>query len=657
MARQPAKGTTAKRKRTRASAAKRAASGQKALKPSVPKSEPPASPELDPAPQTKLAPETKPATDAKTETESEPEKLLAAVNAASIQARGIWLGFLGLIAYFFLAITGVTHTDLLLNSAVNLPIVDVEIPLFSFFIAAPALFILVHLGLLMQHAMLSQKIQRFLNALNDGVHWGSGPHEMRSRLHAYTQTQLLAGPRRSVVVGLFLEVMSWVTIYALPILLLLNFQLTFLPYHNQWVTFWHAAALSIDLLIVILIGFFIARPSDSFGWTLIQVLTTKKLLTLCVLLATPIVLYLSFVVLTVPDRGVDAYRQEPDKVLGWAFVPADRLIEVIFTRNVDRVTGKPKPDWKFSRYLIVTDKDLVPDKDDEFEEVSFSLRGRDLRFAVLDRSDLHRADLFGVDLRGASALETRLEKTNLRFADLQGADLQGADLQGANLQGADLQGANLRSAKLQGANLSFADLQGADLRSAKLQGANLTRANIWQTKLPGEAPRPNGESEPLHLADLTGVVIAPLSEDGRTALRHLIKVTTDKTLKARLQERLRPLLSAEADEKWKTSPERKVWDELSNRPAPPPADLSDFLADLACKDDTGGHIAKRIARRGLATSAFGNTPFNGDATRLAKALTKKSCGLAAKLDDETRTKLCKLADWPEEGIGETFCAP
>ena len=47
--------------------------------------------------------------------------------------------------------------DLLLNSPVTLPIVNVQIPLFSFFLAAPYLFLLVHLGLLVQHAMLAHK--------------------------------------------------------------------------------------------------------------------------------------------------------------------------------------------------------------------------------------------------------------------------------------------------------------------------------------------------------------------------------------------------------------------------------------------------------------------------------------------------------------------
>ncbi len=112
MARQSAKRTTTKVKRTTKVVPKHAASGGKTPKP-----------------------------------EAETEKLLAAANAASGPARNAWLAFLGLLAYLLVTLAGVTHKDLLLNSPTKLPIVGVEIPLFSFFLAAPFLFVLVDLRL------------------------------------------------------------------------------------------------------------------------------------------------------------------------------------------------------------------------------------------------------------------------------------------------------------------------------------------------------------------------------------------------------------------------------------------------------------------------------------------------------------------------------
>ena len=56
----------------------------------------------------------------------------------------------------------------------------------------------------------------------------------------------------------------------------------------------------------------------------------------------------------------------------------------------------------------MVDKDVSPG------EATLSLRNRDLRFARLDRSDLHQADMTGANLDGAS---------------LVGADLRGVWLQ------------------------------------------------------------------------------------------------------------------------------------------------------------------------------------------------------------------------------------
>jgi hypothetical protein len=123
----------------------------------------------------------------------------------------------------------------------------------------------------------------------------------------------------------------------------------------------------------------------------------------------------------------------------------------------------------------VENTDLVPDESDKQDEVSKALRGRNLQFARLNRSDLHRADLTQADLLGAQMWDTRLEKAKLKYAKLQGAYLISAKLQGADLSSAQLQGAYLPQANLQGAHLRQAKLQGADLRFAKLHGADLAR--------------------------------------------------------------------------------------------------------------------------------------------------------------------------------------
>ena len=93
--------------------------------------------------------------------ESDPAKeLLETVNAAAGRARAAWLAFIGVLAYLFVAVGATTHTQLLLEAPVKLPVVDVSLPVAGFFALAPLIFLLVHLNLLLLIYILAQKFGR-----------------------------------------------------------------------------------------------------------------------------------------------------------------------------------------------------------------------------------------------------------------------------------------------------------------------------------------------------------------------------------------------------------------------------------------------------------------------------------------------------------------
>jgi uncharacterized protein YjbI with pentapeptide repeats len=202
-----------------------------------------------------------------------------------------------------------------------------------------------------------------------------------------------------------------------------------------------------------------------------------------------------------------------------AFYPTAYL----FDYRVDEMSGRSDSWLGWSRNLIISDKDLV--LGDDKKDRRINLRGRDLRYATLDRSNLRRADfegaklggshLFQADLKaakfGAASLQgARLVGASLQGADfswarLQGADLSGANLQGAHFRGADLQGADLRGANLQGATLYETSLQGADLRLAELQGADLVSASLQGADLSSARLQgANFSNARLQGADLSG---------------------------------------------------------------------------------------------------------------------------------------------------------
>jgi uncharacterized protein YjbI with pentapeptide repeats len=498
----------------------------------------------------------------------EANELLDEANGASDPARNAWLAFLALLTYLLVTLASVSHKNLLLNSPVQLPVVNVDIPLFSFFQYAPALLLLVYLSLLIQHVILARKFREFTEAIAAYERETQCEHPARELVHSYVVSQILAGPKPNPIRAGLMRLMVFVTFALLPIGTLLYFQVKFLPYHEVWITYWHRIAVLFGLAML-----FVALPLIHLKLRKREVKVGPQAeawraspygITIGAVFAT-LVIGFSWLVATVPEEVLDRrlgfvppIRAVSDGA-GYEEKLLNPLVSAAYQRMAQVFKWKAPGErwllrWLVSyRVLVVEDTDLVPDESDKQDEVSVVLRERDLRFARLSRSDLHRADLTKADLRGAVLRETRLEKTSLTEAQLQGADLllarlEGADLRQARLEGAllayarlegaylgwvrlqsgamparlqraalgeaHLQGAVLWQARLQGANLAGAELQGADLRRAQLQGADLRQAQLQGADLrQAQLQGADLEGAQLHGADLNsaGVWLARFS--------------------------------------------------------------------------------------------------------------------------------------------------
>ncbi len=427
---------------------------------------------------------------------SKHRELLHAVNESALAVRNGWVTFVAMMAFFFVAVAGVTHKDLLLDSPVPLPIVQVKIELTRFFQFAPLILVLTHFSVLLQYAMMARKTRALHEILlQEEKKLGLvGTHPLRLELSSYFFVQAMAGPTRSILLGGFLRTMSWLTLGLFPLALLLYFQTTYLPFHDPVVTWAHRVYLVADFFILLSIGIFTRYPERGFWFGLLSNIRYhffNVLLTLGVWLAA---IFFSFAVATLPDGLLDKAMKQA----GTLRVPqglsdqrwkdhgersAFWLTALLFEGRVDRIKGKVTS-W-FSRNLVVTDQDLVKDKDFALEsgEVSLHLRGRDLRHASFDRSDLHGADLTGANLQNASLVASNLVRIKLESANMQGAVLRGARLQWADMREAALQNAILDEAQLQNADLRRARMQSASLAKAQMQGTNLRRAIMRKAKL------------------------------------------------------------------------------------------------------------------------------------------------------------------------------
>jgi hypothetical protein len=365
--------------------------------------------------------------------------LLKAVNEASGKAFALWITFLSVMIYLAISIGTTTHLQLLLGGPVQLPLLGVNLPLFAFYGFAPPLLVVLHLYVLMQLYLLARLLRRFDDDLRAAAMIQQDRRRVRDQLDKFVFTQSLIGAPQDGIVRLLLRSVVLLSFVVGPVLLLLGFQLRFLPYHSIEVTYVHRGALLLDLMLLLLLWPKISRGRAQQAKSLRDRRTICRVgsaILICVLLGA-----FSAFVATVPGEWVNQPR-----LRDW--------------------------DWRlFRANLYLRGERLVEPDEDKLKKVAvtLSLSRRDLRQANFVDSDLRKADLRYANLRGAY----------LSDANLGNADLDRANLRDAILIHANLSGAILRRVDLSNADLSLSNLDGVDLTDAELFGAqNLTQEQL-----------------------------------------------------------------------------------------------------------------------------------------------------------------------------------
>jgi uncharacterized protein YjbI with pentapeptide repeats len=458
---------------------------------------------------------------------------LDAIRTAVAEAAGVsgalWLSYLFVFFYFAVAAAGVTHRDLLFENPVKLPFLNVDLPLKGFFALGPLLFLIVHAYVLVHFVMLARKSRVFSNELRRQLPQQDGTRgHLRRQLPINIFVQLLAGPRetRAGIIGFILQSIAWVSLVFGPILLLLFFELQFLPYHDEPITWLQRVLILTDLIVLWLLWPSIVRGKPTWLWLYLRYRFIRRRIALP-LFATVLPILLGFIVVTFPGERLHRHLRS---------MPFVRLMsKSLVDGDVDLVAGRPGSLW--SNRLVLPGLELQQGSTGRTtigsatREVA-SFRGRSLegavfvgarlpkadftaaklQEAVFDRADLREAkfecaepaskigsnpyllseilvqcaDMWGTSFRsarlqGASFVPPGGRRTQLRDevgAQLQGASFEDAHMQGALLFHAHLQGADFTDAQLQGAILAQAQLDGAFFRSAKLQGANFFQARL-----------------------------------------------------------------------------------------------------------------------------------------------------------------------------------
>jgi uncharacterized protein YjbI with pentapeptide repeats len=440
-----------------------------------------------------------------------------AVNDSATRVSGLWLSFVAFSAYLAAAASMISHRQIFLEDPIKLPTINIDLPLVASAILLPLLFVIYHVFLLLQVVLLARTADAYNRALDHATDESDSRMLVRQRLANTLFAQLFAGsPReREGVLGWLLRGMAWITLAIAPVLVLILFEIKFLPYHSAAVTWTHRGLIALDLLAILLLwaGAVDVRRDIALRSLMHDWKTA---------LGAAVIVLVACCVLTFPGelgRFWTAYLDSSGMSEGeatechipWVFGAVgpgfDRLVlggeDFVDDDKLKRVLAVAKENgqkaYQSERTRLFHARDLRCGRFSgaDLRHVDFSeadltgaiLRGARLEGATFSGARLDGAVLEGAQLQEAYLASSQLPKTTLQNAQLRGAQLQGVDLREANLLGAQLQEVNLAASylpkALQNAQLRDAQLQGADLREANLSNAQLQQANLDRADLRG----------------------------------------------------------------------------------------------------------------------------------------------------------------------------
>ena len=387
-------------------------------------------------------------------------RLKAVADERARLVRQTYMACLLACVYIAIAAASVTHEDLLRETALRLPVLNVQLPLKGFYVVAPLVILMMHLNLLLQLYLLAHAVRTLCEAagrLQGGEvrrSWCEGAFPiLLSRLTAVDEYTRSA--------SWMLREVEWFTIAVVPPLALLLVQWTFLPYHSPAMTVYHLAL--IVLAVAVTLAFWGSPILQHQHMTGARVVAALMLVLSCA-------------------AGYSSTGIQRPESKAPASRPGSTAAELVSTFEAircnmcnmylpEKTLIREAPAAEIVAAYRMTGK---PEQDAFQDAKGLNLQRRDLRHANLDGASLRNASLQAAYLEGASLQRTELNGAHLECAYLEDADLSQAHLEGAYLEGADLLKAKLEGAYLEGAALLAEQIEGATLTGAYL-GATYTK--------------------------------------------------------------------------------------------------------------------------------------------------------------------------------------
>jgi hypothetical protein len=218
----------------------------------------------------------------------EVEALAATLNHSAERVQTLWFSFLTFMLYLAIATGSTTDRMLFLEEPLNLPVLNIALPLRGFYILTPVIFVIFHFYVLLNLVLLARTANSFEDALKRAFpEDGEARENFRMRVENALFVQLLVGGRleRQGRNAKFLSLMAFITLVLAPVILLLLLENWFLTYHSWRITWWHRFLLAVDLGLVWILwpayrstwGFVRFQPKKSWRLVLPGVLSAAAL--------------------------------------------------------------------------------------------------------------------------------------------------------------------------------------------------------------------------------------------------------------------------------------------------------------------------------------------------------------------------------------------
>jgi hypothetical protein len=126
----------------------------------------------------------------------EAEAFVDALNHSAERVQTLWFSFLTFMLYLAIATGTTTHRMLFLEEPLNLPVLNIKLPLLGFYVLTPIIFVVLHFYMLLNLVLLARTAKTFEDVL-ERTFPEDGPTRENFRMHIENTlfVQLLVGGR------------------------------------------------------------------------------------------------------------------------------------------------------------------------------------------------------------------------------------------------------------------------------------------------------------------------------------------------------------------------------------------------------------------------------------------------------------------------------